>query len=133
MRLSKWQARQTSAASMISWRVRQILFLWMVAFVAFVEGVTNPVWIWNSVPIAVSYVLLSRARNSATNPIPEIAFFLVACGIVLFAHAAWHLDLDDTASGSSTSGQMFVVLPVYACVLGGAAYGLAVLFGNRRS
>jgi len=118
---------------MISWRVRQILFLWMVAFVAFVEGVTNLFWIWNCVPIAVSYVLLWRARQSATNPLPEIAFFLVACGIVLFAHAAWHLDLGGTASGSSTAGLMFVVLPVYACVLGGAAYGLAVLFGSRRS
>jgi len=118
---------------MISWRIRQILFLWMVAFVAFVEGVTNPFWIWNCVPIVVSYVLLSRARNSATNPLPEIAFFLIACGIVLFAHAAWHLDLDGMATGSSTSGLTFVVLPVYACVLGGAAYGLAVLFGSRRS
>jgi hypothetical protein len=118
---------------MISWRVRQILFLWMVAFVAFVEGVTNPFWIWNCVPIVVSYVLLSRARHSATNPLPEIAFFLVACGVVLFAHAAWHLDLNGTASGSLTSSLMFVVLPVYACVLGGAAYGLAVLSGSRRS
>ena len=105
----------------------------MVAFVAYVEGITNLFWIWNCAPIAVSYLLLSRARKQVTNPIPEIAFFLVACGIVLFAHAAWHLDLGGTASGSSTSGLMFVVLPVYACVLGGAAYGLAVLFGSRRS
>lgn len=118
---------------MISWRVRQALFLWMVAFVAYVEGITNLYWIWNCVPIVVSYVLLSRVRHSATNPLPEIAFFLVACGIVLFAHAAWHLDLGGTATGSSTAGLMFIVLPVYACVLGGAAYGLAVLFGRRQS
>jgi len=118
---------------MISWRVRQILFLLMAAFVAFVEGVTNPSWIWNCVPIIASYLLLSRARRSATSPLPEIAFFLVACGVVLFAHAAWHMDWAGTASGSSTSALMFVVLPVYACVLGGAAYGLAVLFGSRRS
>lgn len=116
---------------MIPWRIRQLMFLLMAAFVAWVEGFMNPFWIWNCVPIAASYLLLSRARQKATNPLPEIAFFVVACGVVLFAHAAWLNDWGGTATGSSTSGLMFVVLPVYATVLGGAAFGLAVLFRAR--
>lgn len=116
---------------MISWRVRQALFLLMVAFVAYVEGFTNPFWIWNCVPIAASYVLLSRARQKVINPLPAIGFFVVACGVVLFAHGAWLHDWGDIASGSSTAGLMFVVLPVYACVLGGATFGLVVLFRRR--
>jgi hypothetical protein len=116
---------------MISWRVRQVLFLLMAAFVAYVEGFTNPFWIWNSVPIAASYLLLSRARQSDINPLPAIAFFVIACGTVLFAHAAWLYDWGGTATGSSTAGLMFVVLPVYASVLGGATFGLAILFGRR--
>jgi len=116
---------------MISWRVRQLLFLLMAAFVAYVEGFTNPLWIWNCIPVAASYWLLSRARRTGTNPFPEIAFYVVACGIVLFAHAAWLFDWGGTATGSSSAGLMFVVLPVYACVLGGAAFGLVVLISRR--
>ena len=118
---------------MISWRIRQGLFLLMVAFVAYVEGFANPFWIWNSVPIAASYLLLSRSRQKETNPLPEIGFFVVACGTVLFAHAAWLYDWNSIATGSSTAGLMFVVLPIYACVLGGAAFGLIILFRRRGS
>jgi hypothetical protein len=117
---------------MISWRVRQVLFLVMAAFVGYVEGFTNPFWVWNCVPIVASYLLLSRARQRNKNPLPEIAIFVIACGSVLFAHAAWLNDWGGTATGSSTAGLMFVVLPVYASVLGGAAFGLAVLFSRRR-
>ena len=89
-------------------------------FAAYVEGFTNPFWIWNCVPIAVSYLLLSRARQKKTNPLPEIAFFVIACGVVMITHAAWFYDWTGVATGSSTAGLMFVVLPVYACALGGA-------------
>ena len=116
---------------MISWRVTQFLFLLMAAFVAWVEGFTNPFWLWNCVPIAASYWLLSRARRTGINPLPEITFYVIACGTVLFAHAAWLYDWGGTATGSSTAGLMFVVLLVYACVLGGAAFGLVILFGRR--
>ena len=116
---------------MISWRIRQILFLLMVAFVAWVEGFTNPFWIWNCVPIAASYALLYRARKQGTNPLAAIAFFVIACGTVLFAHAAWLNDWNGIATGSSTAGLMFIILPVYACVLGAAAFGLVVLFRSR--
>ncbi len=117
---------------MISWRIRQVLFLLMAAFVAWVEGVKNPFWIWNCVPIAASYVLLWRARKQGTNPLPANAFFVIACGAVLFAHAAWLYDWNGIATGSSTAGLMFIVLPVYACVLGAAAFGLVVLLRARR-
>ena len=117
---------------MISWRVRQALFVLMVAFIAWVEGFGNPFWIWNSVPVVASYLLLSRARNKSINPLPAIAFFVVACGTELFAHAAWLYDWKGIASGSSTAGLMFIMLPIYAGALGAAAYGLQSLFLKRR-
>jgi hypothetical protein len=117
---------------MISWRVRQILFLLMVAFVAWVEGFSNPFWIWNSIPIVVSYLLLLRVRQKRIYPLPEIAFFVIACGAVLLAHAAWLYDWGSISTESSTAGLMFVILPIYASVLGGAAFGLAFLFSRGR-
>jgi ABC-type lipoprotein release transport system permease subunit len=43
-------------------------------------------------------------------------------------HAAWILDLGDTKTGSSTSGLMFVFLPIYAMLAGlvGAVSGALV-------
>lgn len=117
---------------MIPWRIRQALFLFMGAFVAWVEGFTHLFWIWNCVPIVASYVLLARARQKNMNPLPAIAFFLVACGLVLLAHAAWLYDWSGIASGSSTAGLMFIMLPVYACALGAAAFGMQVLFLKRQ-
>ena len=83
-------------------------------------------------PIVVSYVLLAKVRRTGANPLPEISFFVIACGTVLFAHAAWLYDWNGIASGSSTAGLMFIMLPVYAGVLGAAAFGLQVLFLKRR-
>ncbi|MDX1404649.1 MAG: hypothetical protein R3192_08925 [Woeseiaceae bacterium] len=118
---------------MISWRVRQVLFVLMVVFIAWVEGFTNPFWIWNAVPIAISYLMLSRARQKNSNPLPAIAFFVVACGTVLFAHAAWLYDWNEIKSGSSTAGLLFIMLPVFACGLGAAAFALQALLLKRRS
>ncbi len=117
---------------MISWRIRQALFLLMAAFIAWVEGFTNPFWIWNCVPIAASYALLASARQKNMNPLPAIAFFVFACGSVLLAHAAWLYDWNGIATESSTAGLMFIMLPVYACVLGAAAFGLQILFLKRQ-
>jgi hypothetical protein len=116
---------------MISWRVRQVLFLLIAAFVGYVEGFNYTFWIWNCLPVAVSYILLSKARQKGVNPLPEIAFFVVACGVVLLAHAMWLHEGRSVAVGSSTSGLMFVTLPIYAIVLGAAAFGFVMLFRVR--
>lgn len=104
----------------------------MAAFVAWVEGPGNPYWVWNCGPIAASYLLLRRVRETALTPLPEIAFFIVACGVVLFAHAIWLDPSLSAASGAATSEPTLALLPVCAFALGGAAYGLAFFFSERR-
>lgn len=115
----------------ISWRVRQLLFVLMAAFVAYVEGPTNPYWVWNCMPVAVSYLFLRKVRGSNVSPLPEIAFFVVACGVVLVAHAAWLESPPGTSGGTSIPGPTLALLPIYAAVLGGAAFGIAVFFNRR--
>jgi hypothetical protein len=51
----------------------------------------------------------------------------------MFAHAAWAFDWGRTATGSSTSGLIFIFLPIYAVVLGGLAFGLLRLFIKREA
>ena len=108
-----------------------IILALMLLFVAFVEGFLNPFWIWNAVPIAIGYVLLARARVRSFRPIPEFAYVVFGCGLVILAHLAWVFDWGDIATGSSTAGLIFIFLPFYAAILGGVAFGLAYLVGGR--
>jgi hypothetical protein len=106
-------------------------FLLLVELIAFTEGPLNPFWVWNAIPVALGYALLRRARRRAFRVAPEIAFIVLSCGLLLFAHAAWAFDWGRTATGSSTSALIFIFLPIYAIVLGGLAFGLLRLFTRR--
>ena len=112
--------------------VTKISFLLIIGFIAFVEGPLNPFWVWNATPIALGYLLLSRSAKRSSTPIPELSYVIVtSCFVVLF-HIAWMLDLGGTQTGSSTAGLIFIFLPIYAVLLGGAAFGLGYMFGRKR-
>ena len=111
--------------------VTAAVFALMALFVAWVEGFLNPFWIWNCLPIAIGYWLVTRRDKPDRSMLPEAAFVFVACGLTMLAHAAWLFDWGGTATGSSTSGLMFVVLPVYASALGGAAFAVTWLFARK--
>ena len=112
--------------------ITKISFLLIIGFIEFVEGPLNPFWVWNALPIVLGYVLLSRSVKRSSRPIPELSYVIATtCFVVLF-HIAWMLDLGGTQTGSSTSGLIFIFLPIYAVLLGGAAFGLGYLFGRRR-
>ena len=106
-------------------------FLPLVALIAFAEGPLNPFWIWNAVPVALGYALLRRARRKAFWPVPEVAFIVLSCGLLLFAHAAWMFDWGRVGTRSSTSALVFIFLPIYALLLGGLAFGALRLFTSR--
>lgn len=106
-------------------------FVVLAGFIAFAEGIWNPFWVWNVVPVVVGYALLRRARRKAFRVVPEWAFIAVSCGLSLIAHAAWVFDWGRMASGSSTGGLVFVFLPIYALVAGSLAFGVARLLTRR--
>jgi len=93
-------------------------------FVAYVEGFLNPFWVWNVLPLGLAVGLLARARRRDSPTGPALAFGVGAVGATLFVHAAWLFDWGGTATGSSTSGLIFLFLPLYALVIGAAFYGL---------
>ena len=106
-------------------------FLLVAGFIALAEGPLNPFWIWNVIPVALAYALLHRARRRAFRAAPEVAFIVLCCGPLLYAHAAWLFDWGHTATGSSTSGLIFIFLPIYAVLLGGLGFGVFRLFTRR--
>ena len=106
----------------LAWRVRQALFVLMVAFVAYVNGPASPLWPWNAAPIVLSYLLLAGVRRGGSHPGPAIAFFTAATGSVLLVHAVV------LEQGEAAAPVGLGWLPLVACALGGVAwFGASIL------
>lgn len=103
--------------------------------VVWVEGVANPLALWNLAPLAVAGAALLRSRGGprregqegadAGSATPAAAGAAGVAVVVGTAHLAWLLDWGGTATGSSTAGLLFVVLPVLAGLVGLAAWAVA--------
>lgn len=113
-------------------RGTKISFILIIGFVAYVEGPLNPFWAWNALPILLGYILLRRAAKVSSKPIPELAYVIASSIFVVLFHIAWMLDLGNIQTGSSTSGLVFIFLPIYAVILGGGAFGLGYVLTHRR-
>lgn len=106
-------------------RRSKIAMLVMAAFVVFVEGPLNPYWIWNALPIGLSYLVLRATFGNKNLHVPGVVFAMICCLLVVCMHVAWMFDLFGLASGSSTGEMFFVVAPVYALMLAGAGWVFA--------
>ena len=100
----------------------RLAFALPVAFIAYVEGFLNPFWLWNSLPFGLGLGLIDRAQRLQQSTLPAIGFSLGAGSLSLYFHLAWILDLGEVATGSSTSGVIFLFLPLYALVPGGLGF-----------
>lgn len=106
-------------------RRSKIAMLVMAAFVAFVEGPLNPYWIWNAIPIGVSYLVLRATFENRNLHVPGVVFAVISCILVVLLHIAWMFDLFGMAGSSSTAPLMFVAAPAYVLVLAAAGWVFA--------
>ncbi len=111
-------------------RRTKVALLVMAAFVAFVEGPLNPFWIWNTLPVALSYFVLRATFNDRRRHVPGVVFAAVCCFVVVFVHIAWMLDIRNLATSESTADLVFMVAPLAALALGGAGWTVAWGFGR---
>ncbi|MBI5182322.1 MAG: hypothetical protein HZA06_05385 [Nitrospirae bacterium] len=102
-----------------------IIFAAAMLFVVYVEGLINPFTAWNILPIAfvwiIFYYAVIRPGISRSKPARQLRIYglvLFTAVAVIIAHLAWLLDWGGTATGSSTSGLMFVTLPFLALSAG---------------
>ena len=78
--------------------------------------------LWNCTPLLVAFKIAVATRTCRTSVRRAgYSFAAGAAGAVVFAHIMWAFDVGAIATSSSTSGLLFVFLPVY-----GAACGLAL-------
>ena len=108
------------------------------ALLVFATEGFHPFAVWNCVPILVAYLfavmILEKARGLWRNVDPRIkgsliGFVVAAVGVTLFTHIAWVTDLGRVASASSTSGLLFLFLPIYSVILGIVGSILGLIFG----
>ena len=108
------------------------------ALVVGVEGL-DPFTIWNLFPVILVLVTAILAEWTA----PQRRWIrtitasagIVALAVVALPHLAWHFDWSGTATGSSTSGLVFLVTPVWAVaaavVVAGAGLVAWAVLGRR--
>jgi hypothetical protein len=101
-------------------------------YIAIAEGGLHAVALWNCLPVALGLVVAGRLRHRARAPGPigaAVGFLIGSLGLSLIGHAAWQLDLGGTATASSTSGLLLIILPLYAVAAGLAGSVLGAVIG----
>jgi len=109
------------------------MFALPVVFIAYVEGFLNPAWLWNSLPFGLGLGLVDRAQRLQQSVWPAIGFSLGAGSLSLYFHLAWIFNWGEAATGSSTSGVIFLFLPIYALVPGALGFAAGKAIDEFRS
>jgi hypothetical protein len=100
-----------------------------VLLVFFVEGITGMA-LWNLVPLAFALGSIAIARGELGTQevrVGTLCFWASQVGSVTLLHAAWYFDWGAVATGSSTAGLIFLVMPVYTVTGGLLLAGLTIL------
>ena len=104
------------------------IFVILCISVYFLEGIPiNPFAFWNMVPLFLGLIVVKKGikDSSYTTKFGSVGFAVGAIILVFFAHFAWFFDWWETQTGSSTSGLIFIFIPLYA-VGGSVILGLIV-------
>ncbi len=108
------------------------LFILPAFFVFSVEGYLNPFAYWNTAPILLAWFIL-RDTDKGEFEIPlagTLTFSVLTVGFIVLIHMAWFFNWGDTATGSSTSGLIFIFIPIYALAVG--VLGLLLGWGGQK-
>lgn len=114
-------------------RALNIIFILCILIIAVAEGFINPFILWNIIPLIIGYIFIRRAVKKIPNKKgdiwPAACFCLISSGYIVFYHIAWLFNWGSIATGSSTSGLIFIFIPIYASA-GGIIGFLAGLLGK---
>jgi len=97
-----------------------LLCLFCSAVVFLILGL-NYFSLYQLLPIVVFYVFQLAVFSKAKGTALQICYILAILILLIFpmlAQLSWHFDINRLASKSSTSGLLFVWLPIYALIPG---------------
>jgi len=105
----------------------------MAASIYFLEGISFDLFtIWNITPLLVSLLIYERGRKLArpARLWRTYGFLLGSIALSGYVHLAWFFDWGRMKTGSSTSGLIFIFLPIYAFIVGGIGYFIGKRIAN---
>ena len=101
-------------ASKRPWWAFPAAFVLCLTPIFLVGGFSSGFTYWNAAPVAMAFALLAAFGDNRFTG----TFAVVAIGFTELMHIAWIGDLGDTATGSSTSGLIFIFLPFWSVLFG---------------
>ncbi len=99
----------------------------------FLAGILlNPLIIWTSLPLYISYILVNSAikSNSIKKLFSAYGFMLFSIIFSIFYHVTWFIDWQGTKTSSSTSALIFIWLPLYSILIGLVGYVIGQIAGT---
>ena len=121
----------------ITERVLRAVLWAVVALVGWVEGFSNPLAAWNCAPVLLALYVVRPATMSgpAVSSLRRRAarwgFSLFTALTVAAVHLLWLFDWRGTATGSSTSGLVFLFLPFLSLAAGSVGFVLTWAAGRH--
>lgn len=114
-----------------------IPYLLVLALIIYAERAASLVVIWNCLPVAAAFfILVWGLHGRAARVVATIVFSLVVLSMEGLIHLAWEFNWGKVKTGSSTSGLVFLFVPLWAILFGSVAaaigYGLATLINKLR-
>ncbi len=111
-----------------------ITLIILAIFVYVSEGVSfNAFTAWNMLPLIISYFLYLAPTKKGTSLYGAYGFLIGSMLLSGYIHMAWLFDWGGTKTGSSTSGLIFIFIPIYSLVSGGLgmAIGKGIAHGKK--
>lgn len=104
-------------------------------FVYIAEGIGFSYFLlWNLTPILLAVWFTYVVHQAKASLLGVYGYFFGSFLFWGFGHISWFLDSNGFKTGSSTSGLIFLVLPIYSFVSGGLGLLLAsLLMRNKKT
>ena len=106
-----------------SWPLLLVGFVVCVTPIILVGGFRDGFTYWNCLPVVLALVVLVVSRQG----VAARTFAAVSVGFSILVHLAWAGDWGGTATGSSTSGLIFIFIPFWSIIFGVVASLIAWL------
>ena len=97
----------------------------VAVFIYYAEGVTfNIFTVWNMLPVFISFAIYQSARRNNKSFYGAYGFLIGSMLLSGYFHLAWIFDWGDSKTGSSTSGLIFIFIPIYSLITGVIGYAI---------
>ena len=83
-------------------------------------------------PLIISYFIYISALKNGGSQYSTYGFLIGSMLLSGYIHMAWLLDWDGTGTSSSTSGLIFIFIPLYSLIPGGIGFAIGQIIARGK-